>query len=138
MQPSHIIIHHSLTDDGRTVSWDAIRWYHVKTNGWTDIGYQAGIELIGSRYEILMGRMLTEAGAHTVGMNEKSIGICMVGNFDLAPPPAAQFDLLVRFTRSLMEIFGIPIENVKRHADYAPKSCPGTQFPWEQFLGRLQ
>jgi len=138
MNPTHIIIHHSLTEDGKTVSWGAIRFYHVHKNGWAQIGYQLGIELIGNHYEILMGRMLNEVGAHTVGMNSHSIGICMVGNFDLEPPPNAQLDLLVSLTRSLMEIFDIPIENVKRHADYAPKSCPGKLFPWAEFIGRLQ
>jgi len=137
MKPTHIIIHHSLTEDGKTVSWDQIRWYHTQTNGWNDIGYNAGIELIGTRYEILIGRMLTKPGAHTVGMNNSSIGICCVGNFDLAPPPPAQLDLLIRFTQSMMTIFNIPTGNVRRHADYAPKSCPGKLFPWANFIGRL-
>jgi len=141
MKPNSIIIHHSLTEDGRTVSWDAIRWYHVHTNGWTAIGYQLGIELIGNTYEILMGRMLDQVGAHCKegGMNNCSIGICVVGNFDKAPVPSAQLDKLIELTRSLMRIFKIPVENVKRHSDYAPyKSCPGTQFQWGQFIGRLQ
>lgn len=139
MKPTHIIIHHSLTNDGQTVSWDAIRWYHTHTRGWNDIGYHAGIELVGGRYEILMGRMLNEVGAHCKegGMNRRSIGICMAGNFDVAQPPAAQLDLLVRLTKSYMDIFGIPKENVDRHSDYAPKSCPGKLFPWDNFIGRL-
>lgn len=140
MNPTHIIIHHSLTEDGKTVSWDAIRWYHVNTNGWTDIGYHLGLELVGNHYEILMGRMLDQVGAHCKegGMNNCSIGICVVGNFDLAPVPPAQFDLLVRLVRSLMVLFEIPVSNVRRHTDFAPyKSCPGTKFQWGEFMGRL-
>jgi len=141
MRPSHIVIHHSLTKDGQAVSWDAIRWYHTNTLGWKDIGYHCGIEQVGGRYEILLGRMLNEIGAHCKesGMNSKSIGICLVGNFDLAPPQQAQVDLLVKFVRSLMELLSIPVANVHRHADFAThKSCPGTLFPWEEFIGRLQ
>jgi N-acetylmuramoyl-L-alanine amidase len=141
MKPTHIIIHHSLTEDGKTVSWDAIRWYHVNTNGWNDIGYQCGIELIGNHYEVLLGRMLNEIGAHCKedGMNSKSIGICLVGNFDKTAPCGAQMSLLIRLVRSFMDLFGIPVENVRRHSDYAPyKSCPGTLFPWDVFMAGLQ
>ena len=140
MRPTHIVIHHSLTEDSTTVSWNAIRWYHINTMGWKDIGYQLGIELIGDHYEILMGRMLDEAGAHCKegGMNSTSIGICMVGNFDQMPPNAAQMMLLVRLTRSLMYLFRIPRDNVKPHSYYAPyKSCPGLKFPWSLFMEGL-
>ena len=58
MTPRRIIIHHSATKDGRTFSWSAIRRYHVHTLGWTDIGYHAGIELIGDDFECLFGRAL--------------------------------------------------------------------------------
>jgi N-acetylmuramoyl-L-alanine amidase len=141
MIPTHIIVHHSLTADSHTVSWDAIRWYHTRTLGYQTIGYQVGIELVNSRHEILLGRMLNQVGAHCRenGMNRRSIGVCMVGNFDIAPPPPAQLDLLVSFTRSMMELLGIPIGNIQRHSDHAThKSCPGKLFPWAQFIERLR
>jgi N-acetylmuramoyl-L-alanine amidase len=138
VRPTHIIIHHSLTKDGSTVSWQAIRRYHVETKGWNAIGYQLGIEKIGDHYEILMGRMLDEVGAHTKGLNAKSIGICVVGNFDEEELPSEALEILLELCRSLMDIFGIPVENVKRHSDYADKSCPGTKFPWERFIEALK
>jgi N-acetylmuramoyl-L-alanine amidase len=138
MKPTHIIIHHSLTRDSGTVSWGAIRKYHVETKGWNAIGYQLGLEMIGDHYEILMGRMLDEVGAHTIGMNTKSIGICVVGNFDEDELPREALEILLELCRSLMDIFEIPVEHVKRHSDYADKSCPGTRFPWERFIGALR
>lgn len=141
MKPEHIIIHHSLTADSQTVSWNAIRRYHVETLGWRDIGYHFGIELVGTYYEILAGRMLTEPGAHChqQNMNRKSIGICCVGNFDQDALPDGQLARLVQLTTSLMEVFDIPPQNVERHSTFAHyKSCPGTKFPWDRFKSAIR
>lgn len=140
MKPENIIIHHSLTKDTETVSWGAIRKYHVETLGWQDIGYHYGIENIGGRYEILVGRMATETGAHCSqdGMNNKSLGICLIGNFDNAAPDAAQLALLTKLVKSLMQVHGIPAANVFRHSQFATyKTCPGLKFPWQDFHASL-
>lgn len=138
MKPTRIIIHHSLTKDGREVSWDAIRWYHTHTNGWNDIGYHFGIELVNAHYEILMGRMMDQIGAHAKGHNHNSIGICCVGNFDLAPVPQVQLDRLVDLTQSLMRVFSIPADRVHRHHEFAAyKTCPGKMFQWGEFKTRI-
>jgi len=42
------------------------------------IGYQFFIEWSG---KITQGRSETETGAHTIGQNNNSIGICLAGNF---------------------------------------------------------
>ncbi len=132
-KPTHIILHHSATQDGKTLFWDDIRRYHREVNGWRDIGYHFGIELVESGYEILAGRMLDQPGAHTVNMNQKSIGVCFVGNFDLEPPPAAALELGASLVRALCAVFGIPFENVRGHRDYAAKSCPGKLFDLAAF-----
>ena len=138
MTPTHAIIHHSLTEDSKTVSWGAIRRYHMETQGWNEIGYQIGIELIGDYYEVLMGRPLTSVGAHTVGMNSRSIGICFIGNYDLAPPPDAMMDTAVWIITPLIDELDIPCANIHPHSKYADKTCPGRMFPMKEFVEALK
>jgi len=138
--PKNIILHHSLTADSKTVSWAAIRSYHMYDLGWTNIGYHFGIELVGQKYEILTGRFITEEGAHCSQdkMNSRSVGICFVGNFDLMEPPIPQWDLGLSLVRSLMNILDVPREKVYGHREFAPyKSCPGKYFDLDLFRRSL-
>lgn len=128
--PRYIIVHHSLTEDSETLSWPAIRKYH-KNKGWRDVGYHFGIELVGDRHEIIVGRSMLDSGAHCLeeGMNYKSIGICVVGNYDDDAPPLEAWKLLIKLIKDLMVIFTIPVENVRGHREFARyKSCPGKKF----------
>jgi len=123
-----IIIHHSLTKDNKVVNWQAIRDYHIKHFGWSDIGYHFGIERVSCVYQVCIGRPLTQPGAHTVGMNNKAIGICLVGNYDEESPSPEQYLILASLVRCLMKKFSIPIANIKGHRDYSLKTCPGKNF----------
>ena len=134
MYPNRIILHHSLTKDGQTVNWQAIRKYHTHDLGWSDIGYHFGIEFIKGRWEVLSGRLMTTQGAHTKFYNKGSLGICLVGNFDKLPPPDEQWLLAIKLVRSLMEILYIPRSEVFGHREFADyKSCPGKEFDLEKF-----
>jgi hypothetical protein len=133
MKPTRIIIHHSLTEDSKTLSWQAIRRYHKETNGWKDIGYHYGIELVNDEYEILTGRMLNVPGAHTVGQNHDSIGVCVVGNFDNKIPPKDQWNMAVKLCKALCNLLNIPVSQIFAHRDFAKKSCPGKMFDMDKF-----
>ena len=52
-----IIVHCTATPEGRNVSVDEIRRWHVKDNGWSDIGYHWIIELDGSLEEGICWRV---------------------------------------------------------------------------------
>lgn len=144
MIPTYIIIHHSLTEDGKTVTWPLIRDYHMLSCGMHDIGYHYGIEKVNNRYEILKGRMDTEIGAHCIGFNEKSLGICMVGNFDNVRPDEPGLQLLLKLCRALIQVHTIPVEHVIGHWETYPlrnrnieKSCPGILFSMPTFRSLL-
>lgn len=149
MTRTHIMVHHSLTPDGAMVSWPAIERYHVKDNGWRDIGYHAGVERVTANpeleeyaYQALYGRPLSaQASACPQGeMNRLALHVCCVGNFDLAPPPMDMLAALVRrILLPWMDAYGIPPERVVGHRDYNPaKSCPGKLFDLERLRKMLQ
>lgn len=136
--PQSVIIHHSLTKDGLVVDWTAIRKYHMTAPEYMfrDIGYHWGIERVGDKWVIQKGRDESDTGAHCKeqGMNAKSIGICVVGNYDIDNLPQETFDLLVD---KIKEINGrykkqFPIEPHSKYATY--KTCPGKKFPLQKVL----
>lgn len=135
MKPTHIVIHHSLTADSQTVSWGAIRRFHVIDRGWREIGYHFGIELAGPSYEILMGRLPDETGAHAPGYNERSLGVCFVGNFDQDEPSAAQWRTGIKLVRWAIRHYGIPVDNIIGHREVegVTKTCPGLRFNLNTF-----
>ena len=154
---THVIVHHSLSPDGVTRNADAIRRYHVEHNGWSDVGYHFLVELIGSCYESVTGRPITQNGAHCkeLGMNRNSIGVCLIGNFDIAVPNPAQLAELVNLIKHLMSEYKIPARNVLGHREVGKlagydwekigrtgvrqyKTCPGTHFDMDELRRRLK
>ena len=131
--PTKIVIHHSLTKDSQTVSWGAIRKYHVEHCGWDDCGYHAGTELVYTEYETFIGRPWDKIGAHTKGQNDKSLGFLFVGNYDLEPPPKRMLEVGAKTIALWMRLFNIPKDKIFRHSDFANyKSCPGVEFDIEE------
>lgn len=139
------MIHHSLTKDSQTVSWPAIRRYHTITNGWDDIGYHYGIELLedklGSSYEVILGRPENQRAAACPqgGMNSIAIHICCVGNFDIEKPAAEMLRILAsRLLIPVMDRYKISSSKIVGHRDYNPaKSCPGNQFNLDTLRGLI-
>ena len=119
-----IIIHCAATPEGRDVKTETIKSWHVKGNGWSDIGYHYVIELDGS---VKPGRPLHRSGAHTKGENAGSIGVCYVGGIDKDKKPKdtrtdaqrkAMDELIVALTMDH------PGATVHGHNEFSAKACP--------------
>lgn len=139
-----LVIHHSATPDGKTHEWPAIKKYHMEHNGWSDIGYHAGIERVGENVLIQVGRPLIRVGAHVAGFNSQSFGLCLVGNFDKATPDAGTWSMALDLSLDIMRWFTIPVSRVIGHREaydkmgqVRQKSCPGLRFVMDDFRGAL-
>ena len=121
---NEIIIHCSATPKGRKVTVKDIDSWH-RQRGFDGIGYHYVIYLDGSIHK---GRDINRPGAHCVGHNAYSIGICYVGGcaIDGKTPEdtrtAAQRSALVKLITELRRQY--PNATVHGHREYANKACP--------------
>lgn len=134
---NEIIIHCSATPEGRDYTVEQIRDWHVKGNGWIDIGYHFVIYRDGSIHE---GRPIEQIGAHTLGHNTHSIGICYIGGCasdgktpkDTRTP--AQRKALKELVIRLRSEF--PRATVHGHNEFANKACPSFDVKKESWTSR--
>lgn len=104
-----------------------IRRWHMQDRGWRGIGYHWIIDRDGQR---AAGRRETEIGAHVVGHNRGTIGICLIGGFGadaddrfgdhFTPAQEQSLRALIADIRSRTQVV-----KVTGHNTYAAKACPG-------------
>ena len=121
---NEIIVHCAATREGRDCTVEDITRWH-KARGFATIGYHYVIYRDGSIHE---GRPLEQIGAHCVGHNKHSIGICYIGGCasdgktpkDTRTPE--QREALLALLRRLKARF--PNATIHGHRDFAAKACP--------------
>ncbi len=151
-----VIVHHTATPNAYTPDQAAaivrgIDVYHVRANGWNDIGYNFLIDRYGQVYEGRYGGITRNViGAHALGFNSGSVGIALIGNFTAAKPTPAAVQSLERLiawrldlahvdpTSTLTYVSGgserwragarIKLRAVSGHRDTGSTSCPGNAF----------
>lgn len=135
--PDTLVIHCSATKDGSIVNWQGIRKYHVEVNGWADIGYHFGIENVGTSPECLVGRIPLVPGAHVSQHNSYTLGLCVVGNFDLYPPSETTWLFTVKICKWIVSQW--KIGKVLGHRElFSGKTCPGVHFDMHLFREALR
>lgn len=123
----YIIIHHSQRD----LDFPAfIRLRHRHLRGWEEIGYHFLIgngSLFTEDGKLYIGRPEHLVGAHALGYNRASLGICLIGNLDITKPTERQLETLTRLLREKMKQYRIPSDNIRGHGGLPNirKSCPG-------------
>lgn len=135
----YLVLHHTATEAGSVESIDAAHKLRKDADGnpWRGIGYHF---LIGNGHGMKDGevsatfRWKEQAdGAHAgnAQYNTQGIGICLVGNFEDAPPTPAQLKSLRNLMTSLRTQCRIEAAGVVRHTDVKKTACPGKHFPWD-------
>lgn len=154
---SKIIIHHTAGDYTDLLTWwtwaaieqlQDIYKYHTLTNWRWDIGYNFVIDPFGNIYE---GRAGGEwvVWAHVSWNNTPSVGVSLMGNFNVNTPTDASLKSLVNLTTALARKYKInpksTVTYFKRtteepflkeytnyaiawHTDAGVTSCPGTNL----------
>ena len=90
-----VFIHHTDTPNGYAAAdvpaiIRSIDVYHVRSNGWNDIGYNFLVDAYGRIFEGRAGGVDRPViGAHAMGFNTGSVGIAVIGNGALAPLTSA-------------------------------------------------
>jgi hypothetical protein len=147
------IVHHTAGTNDYTPAQSAaivrgIQLYHVKGNGWNDIGYNFLVDRYGTIYEGRGGGTdKNVVGAHALGFNMSTVGVSLMGNFSHASPTTSQQDALVKLLAWRLDVAHVdPLSTVvytsggntkwragrlvtlraiSGHRDTGPSECPG-------------
>ena len=96
------VVHHTAGSNNYTAAQSAaivrgIELYHVKGNGWDDIGYNFLVDKYGQVFEGRFGGVdKAVVGAHSLGFNNGSVGVAVLGDYGSAPISAAAKSALER------------------------------------------
>ena len=140
---TYIVVHHSASRNGTMQGMDmyhrqkrhmenGLAYHFVIGNG---NGIPDGKIEIGNRW------LRQIKGGHLASDNQNyvAIGICLVGNFEAAPPTAAQMQSLYALVGYLRKRCNIAKKDVKTHTEInvKPTACPGRRFPTQQFRNNI-
>jgi len=139
MKKTHIIYHHSGVS--REVQpnqfWTINNYHKQKWHFKSQLSLYGGYTyLIEPNGKIKQYRLETETAAHCIGMNDKSVGICLSGHFSKELPTEAQKTALQGLLLELVKKYNIPLTRIVGHRYFAKAECPGRNLSndWAQQL----
>ena len=128
----HIIVHHSATSSGNAKIFEQAHRqrgmqnglaYHFVIGNGSNSG--DGEVEIGGRWM----RQLKGGHVRSEAYNANSIGICLVGNFELGKPSRKQASTLIELTDYLMNRMLRGRPKLMTHRELEKTLCPGRHFP---------
>lgn len=112
--------------------------YHVKSRGWSDIGYNFLVDRFGRIWEGRFGGIdKPVVGAHTLGYNEYSFAMSAIGNFETVQPSDVMLRAYGQLFAWKLSLHGVnPASMSQRvgrstfpaingHRDAGSTACPG-------------
>jgi hypothetical protein len=151
-----VFVHHTVTGNDYSCAQApavirGIYRYHVASQGWRDIGYNFLIDKCGTIYEGRAGGVAQPVlGAHTLGFNNDSSGIALLGTFTKAKPTTAAVQALESLAAWKLSLSGVKADatttlvskgsgrfpaghrvrfpTISGHRDAYPTDCPGARL----------
>ncbi len=112
--------------------------YHVKSRGWSDVGYNFLVDKFGRIWEGRYGGVgKAVVGAHTLGYNDYAFAMSAIGNFDIAQPSQAMVDAYGSLFAWKLAKAGVKADSTRQkvgrgtfqaingHRDAGSTACPG-------------
>jgi hypothetical protein len=149
------VVHHTAGSNSYSRAQSAaivrgIQLYHVRSNGWDDIGYNFLVDKYGQVFEGRFGGMdRNVVGAHAQGFNQGSVGVALLGNYDRAAMSASARTSLARLLAWRLDVAhvdplsifnwvstgnprfraGLPVllRAIAGHRDTGYTACPGSR-----------
>lgn len=118
--PQYIILHHAEASNASAMT---IHDWHKNGNGWAGIGYHFYVRKDGTIYR---GRPEKAIGAHALGYNDKSIGICAEGAYTRELMPEAQRKAIIELGKYIKDKYSI--KTVYGHGEINSTDCPGPLY----------
>jgi hypothetical protein len=127
------VVHHTAGSNSYTAAQSAaivrgIEVYHVKGNGWNDIGYNFLVDKYGQVFEGRYGGVDKNViGAHAEGFNTGSVGVALIGTYQTAAPTAAEKAALVNLLAWRLDIAHVdPLSTLTYASGGDPRFPAGT------------
>jgi peptidoglycan hydrolase-like amidase len=137
-----LVVHHTamkVTGDARSGEERirALYAYHANNRGWGDIGYHYLVDESGQIYEGKAGGKYV-VGGHAYCNNIGTIGIALLGNFEVEQPTQQQMKSLQWLLGWLGDTYDVPLAGkvkfhgktlttIVGHRDLLSTDCPGTR-----------
>lgn len=112
--------------------------YHVKSRGWSDIGYNFLVDRFGRIWEGRFGGVDRPViGAHTLGYNQYSFAMSAIGNFETVQPSDAMLKAYGSLFAWKLSLHGVDPASMRQrvgsrtfaaingHRDAGSTACPG-------------